>query len=171
MATTVTTENTNTYIGQCKWFNDKCGYGFISYSTEGNLKEPNKDVFVHYTNIKPKEDTEYKILQSGEYVQFEIKELSDENNEHKEQAVNITGINGGHLFNEYRNSLRRTLSDYNSTNSKTGSYYKSSYNNTSYNNSFRGRNQYGRGRGRINFGKDNLPNGTNSSPMREWTPK
>ncbi len=161
METTVTTENTNTYIGQCKWFNDKCGYGFISYSTEGNLKEPNKDVFVHYSNIKPKEDTEYKILQSGEYVQFEIKELSDENNEHKEQAVNITGINGGHLFNEYRNSLRRTVSDYNHT--KTGGYYKS------YNNSFRNRNH--RGRGRINFGKDNVPNGTNTSPMKEWTPK
>lgn len=160
----VTTEKTNTYIGQCKWFNDKCGYGFISYSTEGNLKEPNKDVFVHYSNIKPKEDSEYKILQSGEYVQFEIKELSDENNEHKEQAVNITGINGGHLFNEYRNSLRRSLSDFNPSNNKFGSYNKSS-NSTG----FRGRNY--NGRGRMNFDKDNVKSATNRSPKTEWSPK
>ena len=121
MSTSITTEEKTTYIGQCKWFNDKCGYGFISYSTEENLNEPNKDIFVHYSNIKPKEDSEYKILQSGEYVQFEIKELSDESNEYKEQAVNITGINGGHLFNEYRNSLRRSGSNFNASKSKLGS--------------------------------------------------
>tara|TARA_B100001057_G_C22588931_1_gene848175 strand:- start:378 stop:872 length:495 start_codon:yes stop_codon:yes gene_type:complete len=164
MEITNTTEEKSTYIGQCKWFNDKCGYGFISYSTEGNLKEPNKDVFVHYTNIKPKEDSEYKILQSGEYVQFEIKAISDESNEHKEQAVNITGINGGHLFNEYRNSLRRSGSGFDSTKDKFGGFNK-----PSYNTQYRGRNP--NGRGRMNFSKDNKPGEGYGHSKQEWTPK
>lgn len=157
MATTVNTEEKNTYIGQCKWFNDKCGYGFISYSTEGNLKEPNKDIFVHYTNIRPKEDSEYKILQSGEYVQFEIKEIADESNGHKEQAINITGINGGHLFNEYRNSLRKSISGFDSYKGKFGGYNKSSYSN-----------MYKGNQGRVNFNKS-YENKFKSN--QEWNPK
>ena len=55
METTVKSTNEEpSIIGQCKWFNDRCGYGFISYSTENNLQNPDKDIFVHYTNIQSK---------------------------------------------------------------------------------------------------------------------
>ncbi len=106
---TTTETNNKIYKGQCKWFNDRCGYGFISYSTTDNLNNPNKDIFVHFTNISSKEEQSYKALQSGEYVQFNITSCDNKDNSDsnatREQAVNITGIDGGKLLNEYRNHI------------------------------------------------------------------
>lgn len=75
--------------GICKWFSDKSGYGFITVLSE---KNNGKEVFVHYTGIKPMNST-YKTLLSGEYISFDIVQgLKDL------QAVNVLGINGGPLM-------------------------------------------------------------------------
>ena len=76
-------------IGQCKWFNDKLGYGFVTIQ-EGDDK--GKDIFVHHTGIKPT-DSNYKTLKCGEYVHFDIVD-----GDNGPQGVNITGILGGTLL-------------------------------------------------------------------------
>lgn len=78
-----------TYVGQCKWFNDRLGFGFCTI-TQGDDK--GKDIFVHHTGIKPL-NSNYKTLNKGEYVNFNI--ISGENGL---QAVDVTGIGGGSLM-------------------------------------------------------------------------
>ena len=56
------------YTGQCKWFNDKLGYGFVTICS-GDQK--GKDIFVHHSGIKPL-NSNYKTLRKGEYIQFNI---------------------------------------------------------------------------------------------------
>ena len=50
--------------GTVKWFNDKKGYGFISY-------EGGDDLFVHFSDI---ESDGFKSLSEGQKVAFEIGE-------------------------------------------------------------------------------------------------
>jgi cold shock CspA family protein len=76
-------------IGQCKWFNDKLGFGFV---TVQDGPEKGKDIFVHHSGIKPL-NSNYKTLKKGEYINFNI--VSGENGP---QGVNITGILGGTLM-------------------------------------------------------------------------
>jgi cold shock CspA family protein len=78
-----------TYIGSCKWFNNKLGYGFIRVCT-GEYK--GCDLFVHHTGLKPL-NSSFKTMYKGEYVHFNI---SDGRN--GKQAVDVTGINGGPLM-------------------------------------------------------------------------
>jgi cold shock CspA family protein len=77
------------FIGQCKWFNDKLGYGFITIC-DGENK--GKDIFVHHSGIKP-QNSNYKTLKKGEYINFNI--ITGQNGL---QAIDITGINGGPLM-------------------------------------------------------------------------
>ncbi len=51
--------------GKVKWFDGKKGYGFIE-------REEGGDVFVHYTAIKS--DKEYKTLEQGATVEFDVVE-------------------------------------------------------------------------------------------------
>ncbi|EOI56499.1 cold-shock protein [Enterococcus gilvus] len=50
--------------GTVKWFDEKKGYGFITY-------EENQEVFVHFTAI---EDEGIKTLEPGDEVEFVIVE-------------------------------------------------------------------------------------------------
>ena len=77
------------FVGQCKWFNDKLGYGFITIQAG---KDKGKDIFVHHSGIKPL-NSNYKTLKKGEYVNFNI--ITGDNGL---QAVDVTGINGGSLM-------------------------------------------------------------------------
>jgi CspA family cold shock protein len=51
--------------GKVKWFDMKKGFGFIE-------QENGEEVFVHYTDIKT--DKQYKTLDKGVKVEFEIVE-------------------------------------------------------------------------------------------------
>lgn len=77
------------YIGQCKWFNDRYGYGFVTIQAGG---EKGKDIFVHHSGIKPL-NSNYKTLKKGEYVNFNIV-----HGDNGLQAVDVTGIGGGSLM-------------------------------------------------------------------------
>jgi len=80
------------YNGQVKWFNDKNGYGFITF-IDDDLKGNN--IFVHHSSVKPK-ISEYKSLIPGEYVSFNITK-----NDKGPQASNVSGYNGGNLMIDY----------------------------------------------------------------------
>ena len=92
--------NSKRCIGQVKWFNNKAGYGFITTSDE----EKN-DIFTHYSNIQV-DNSQYKYLVQGEYVEFNMSESTNTN--HKIQATNITGIQQGKLMCETRLATKST---------------------------------------------------------------
>jgi cold shock CspA family protein len=83
------------YTGKVKWFNNKEGYGFITVCDNGEYLS--KDIFVHYSSICV-ENTQYKYLVQGEYVEFNLIKVNSE--KHETQAVNISGIKGGPLMCE-----------------------------------------------------------------------
>lgn len=77
------------HVGQCKWFSDKLGYGFVTIQSG---EHQGKDIFVHHTGIRPL-NSNYKTLKKGEYVNLTIITGT-----HGLQAVNVTGIGGGSLM-------------------------------------------------------------------------
>lgn len=93
-------ENGAKYVGQCKWFSDKLGYGFLTIC-DGEKK--GLDIFSHHSGIKPL-NSNYKTLKKGEYVEFNIV-----NGMNGLQAVNVTGINGGALMCDFV-TLRKPIS-------------------------------------------------------------
>lgn len=86
-------ENTVKYIGQCKWFSDKLGYGFLTVVSDGDKK--GTDIFAHHSGIKPL-NSNYRTLKKGEYVEFAIT-----NGMNGLQAVNIRGVTGGALMCDF----------------------------------------------------------------------
>ena len=94
---------TDTTLGLVKWFNNKVGYGFIT-ELEGDKRE----IFVHYSEIKVNE-SQYKYLVQGEYVEFGIVKSTNEN--HEWQAVGVSGIKGGPVMCETRWISRSTINE------------------------------------------------------------
>ena len=80
------------FIGQCKWFRDNLGYGFITVVQPDN-EYADKDIFVHHSGIHPK-NSAFKTLTKGEYVSFEVEPGRDG----QPQAINITGLFNGSLL-------------------------------------------------------------------------
>lgn len=78
-------------LGCVKWFNNKKGYGFVTY-TENNVEH---DIFVHHTGIQPL-NSQYRTLTTGEYVSFVLKKHTAEGE--RDQAIDVTGVNGGPLL-------------------------------------------------------------------------
>jgi cold shock CspA family protein len=87
------------YVGQCKWFNDLLGYGFVTVC-DGN--EKGKDIFVHHSGIMPL-NSNYRTLKKGEYLNFDI--IDGMNGL---QAVHVTGIQGGPLMCDFVSSVKPT---------------------------------------------------------------
>lgn len=84
-------------IGRVKWFNNKLGYGFISYKQD-MTKSFEKDIFVHWSHLVIPEK-EFHTLYQGEYVEFEIIPCEgDERKKHMTQAHNVTGPKKGPLM-------------------------------------------------------------------------
>lgn len=94
----VTTSTPERVISRVKWFNNKSGYGFAT-----TCDDSARDVFIHHSAITVAKE-QYRYLIQGEYVELDIMELSE--GEHKYQAGNVTGIKGGFLMCETKNSLR-----------------------------------------------------------------
>jgi len=70
------------YQGECKWFNSKKGFGFIT------PKDGSEDVFVHQSAIKAQG---FRSLAEKEPVEYEV--AKDEKGRLK--AVNVSGLGGG----------------------------------------------------------------------------
>ena len=83
--------------GCVKWFNNKSGFGFITVCSENSNK--GNEIFVHYSAIRNSK-TQYKYLVQGEYVDFNL--VSNETGNHKFNADDVTGINGGLIMCESR---------------------------------------------------------------------
>jgi len=92
------------YVGQCKWFNDTYGYGFI---TVCDGEEKGKDVFVHHSGIRPL-NSNYRTLKKGEYLTFDL-----EAGAKGLQAVNVKGINGGPLMCDCMASTKPSFYNHN----------------------------------------------------------
>jgi cold shock CspA family protein len=99
-STTGEDKNSSRMIGQVKWFNNKAGYGFITVS-DGEYA--GKDIFAHYSTIRVV-NTQYRYLVQGEYVEFNL--AISTNTAHEYQATLISGIKGGLLMCETRQSNR-----------------------------------------------------------------
>lgn len=83
-------------IGRVKWFNNKSGYGFITYGDD--------DIFVHHTGLAVNNRDMFKYLVEGEYVSFRRQQATGTS--HKWQASDVTGVNGGPLMCETREERR-----------------------------------------------------------------
>lgn len=92
---------TNQFVGKVKWFNNKSGYGFITFINSNEHKD--KDIFAHHSSLNVKDEI-YKYLVQGEYVEFEVQKMST--GEHEFQAVNIKGISQNDLMCETRHKNR-----------------------------------------------------------------
>jgi cold shock CspA family protein len=88
--------------GCVKWFNNKAGYGFITVNDCETNEE--RDMFVHHSEIKV-DQSQYKYLVQGEYVEFVVGTISREN-KIDAHATKVRGINGGKLMCETRNEVR-----------------------------------------------------------------
>lgn len=97
MSSEKVTNTTSKNIGRVKWFNNKSGYGFITFMNNDQYK--GNDIFVHHSAINSKQNL-YKYLVQGEYVEFSIDKMT--NKDHEIQATNITGILDGLLMCETR---------------------------------------------------------------------
>ena len=88
----------NVYTGCVKWFNRQ-GWGFLTITNEGHTDE---DIFVRWDNLSC---DGYKYLVQGEYVEFSLTKSTTEG--HEFQANDISGIKGGPLMCESRQSTDR----------------------------------------------------------------
>ncbi|KAA8496405.1 Cold shock domain-containing protein 4 [Porphyridium purpureum] len=77
--------------GECKWFNNEKGYGFITAS-DGS------DVFVHQSSIHAEG---FRSLAEGEAVEFTV--MVDDRSG-KLKAINVTGPNGAPVQGQPRQS-------------------------------------------------------------------
>ena len=92
---------TNQYVGKVKWFNNKSGYGFITFINASDFK--GKDIFAHHSSLNVKDEI-YKYLVQGEYVEFGVQKMESGNHEY--QAMNIKGILQNDLMCETRHKNR-----------------------------------------------------------------
>jgi len=92
---------TNQYVGKVKWFNNKSGYGFVTFIDSSDFK--GKDIFAHHSSLNVKDEI-YKYLVQGEYVEFSVQKMYSGNHEY--QAMNIKGILQNDLMCETRHKNR-----------------------------------------------------------------
>ena len=94
---TTSSQTQGRIVGKVKWFNNKAGYGFI---TVNDTQFTDKDIFVLYSDINVS-NSQYKYLVQGEYVEFLLEKIENDNHEFK--ATGVTGINGCTIMCETRN--------------------------------------------------------------------
>eukprot|EP00121_Abeoforma_whisleri_P002672 Awhi_evm1s2404 len=77
--------------GNCKWFDTKKGFGFITPSNGAGA-----DIFVHQSSIQA---SGFRSLAEGESVEYDL-EVDDRSG--KEKAVNVTGPGGADVMGAQR---------------------------------------------------------------------
>ena len=92
-------EETGFYTGCVKWFSITKGFGFITDTTS------KKEYFVHISGIPI---TQYKYLQQGEYVEFQLS-AAENTAAYEFQATNVRGIHGGKLMCQTKHDARSTV--------------------------------------------------------------
>ena len=105
-----TPDQSLTFVGRVKWFNNKVGYGFITI-TDGD--KSGTDIFVNHRKIVTEPEDQYKYLVQGEYVEFLLQPA--EKGDHEFQADKVRGIKGGKLMCETRLQVRESRLSYTST--------------------------------------------------------
>jgi cold shock CspA family protein len=100
---TITVPDGVRVAARVKWFDNAMSYGFATV-LEG--EHTGKDIFVHQSNILTLGQNVYRTLRAGEYVEFALEETQD--NEHKHQAVAVTGPRTCPLMCETNPQRRRT---------------------------------------------------------------
>lgn len=96
---------TTMVTGQVKWFNMKAGFGFITVCDHSDFGElAGKDIFVHFSAINV-EQSQYKYLIQGEYVDFHV--VKSENEKHELQATNVRGVYNGPIMCETKKEVRK----------------------------------------------------------------
>ena len=99
------------YTGRVKWFNNKSGYGFITVVSNGSELPDGvttlvgEDIFSHHSAILVGKE-QFRYLVQGEYVSFKLSLV--ENETHKYQSTDISGLSGGKLLCETREEQRST---------------------------------------------------------------
>lgn len=90
------------HIGRVKWFNNQRGFGFVSFTQNGE----EKDIFVHHSGIRTQAKDSFKTLKPGEYISFNVSKCLDSSKGHQEQATCVTGVNGGPLLVDCQQTIR-----------------------------------------------------------------
>lgn len=85
------------FIGRVKWFNNKNGYGFLTW--EGG------DMFVHHSALVVPEN-QFKYLVEGEYVEFKPASRDGDDENARKTASDVTGPLRGPLMCQTRTERR-----------------------------------------------------------------
>jgi len=101
-------DESTSYTGRVKWFNNKAGYGFITVCRSSEGDRVGDDVFVHHSGVKVASE-QYKYLVQGEYVDFTLRK--SDSGAHPFQASDLTGVAGGKLMCETRLEVRQARED------------------------------------------------------------
>lgn len=112
---TITVPEGPRYIARVKWFDNALSYGFATV-TSG--EHAGRDIFVHQSNILTLAQGIYRTLRMGEYIEFNIEE-STENN-HRYQAIAVTGPGAGQLMCESNPRRPRVFQPRNDTSTANG---------------------------------------------------
>jgi cold shock CspA family protein len=107
---TITVPEGQRHVARVKWFDNALSYGFATV-TSG--EHAGRDIFVHQSNILTLAQGIYRTLRMGEYIEFNIEE-SCENN-HRYQAIAVTGPGAGQLMCESNPRRPRTIQTRNDT--------------------------------------------------------
>lgn len=113
---TITVPEGQRHIARVKWFDNALSYGFATV-TSG--EHAGRDIFVHQSNILTLAQGIYRTLRMGEYIEFNIEESSENN--HKYQAIAVTGPGAGQLMCESNPRRPRVFQPRNDTTAANGS--------------------------------------------------
>ena len=101
-------DESTSYTGRVKWFNNKAGYGFLTVCRSSTDEKVGDDIFVHHSGVKVASE-QYKYLVQGEYVDFTLRK--SDSGAHPFQAADLTGVAGGKLMCETRLEVRQARED------------------------------------------------------------
>lgn len=96
--------DTPRFIGRVKFYNTRYGYGFI----HGPLDvDDQSDIYFRHNGVSPSSTNFPITLYQGEYVEYELIQVQNDDPAKSTIASNITGLYGGPLMMDSRPPKRR----------------------------------------------------------------